>query len=77
MFEYLHTDDGLEGGTPEQLGFSLAKACPEVKKCVASCKHIAETARHHNNFQNVRPTLLLFILYPNKHNLNSLIHSGE
>uniref|UniRef100_A0A3Q3M0U5 Cholinergic receptor, nicotinic, gamma n=1 Tax=Mastacembelus armatus TaxID=205130 RepID=A0A3Q3M0U5_9TELE len=35
--------DGLEGGTAEQLSISLAKASPEVKQCVASCKHIAET----------------------------------
>lgn len=62
MHEYLHTDDGLEGGTSEQLAISLAKVSPEVKKCVASCKHIAETARQHNNFQNVRSTFLF--IYP-------------
>lgn len=45
--------DGLEAGTAEQLGASLAKASPELKQCVASCKHIAETARQQNNFQNV------------------------
>ncbi|XP_056912582.1 acetylcholine receptor subunit gamma [Takifugu flavidus] len=50
VLEKLH--DGLDGGTPEQLGISLAKASPEVKKCVASCKHIAETARQQSNFQN-------------------------
>uniref|UniRef100_H3C0J7 Cholinergic receptor, nicotinic, gamma n=1 Tax=Tetraodon nigroviridis TaxID=99883 RepID=H3C0J7_TETNG len=50
VLEKLH--EGLDGGTPEQLSISLAKASPEVKKCVASCKHIAETARQHNNFQN-------------------------
>ncbi|XP_047445700.1 acetylcholine receptor subunit gamma [Mugil cephalus] len=43
---------GLEGGTAEQLSTSLAKASPELKQCVASCKHIAETARQQNNFQN-------------------------
>uniref|UniRef100_A0A8D3C169 Cholinergic receptor, nicotinic, gamma n=1 Tax=Scophthalmus maximus TaxID=52904 RepID=A0A8D3C169_SCOMX len=50
VLEKLH--DGLDGGTAEQLGTSLAKASPELKQCVASCKHIAETARQHNNFQN-------------------------
>ncbi|XP_028283514.1 acetylcholine receptor subunit gamma [Parambassis ranga] len=44
--------DGLEGGTAEQLSTSLAKASPELKQCVASCKHIAETARQQSNFQN-------------------------
>ncbi|KAM9845068.1 acetylcholine receptor subunit gamma [Aulostomus maculatus] len=44
--------EGLEGGTAEQLGVSLAKAAPELKQCVASCKHIAETARQQNIFQN-------------------------
>uniref|UniRef100_A0A671WMC4 Cholinergic receptor, nicotinic, gamma n=1 Tax=Sparus aurata TaxID=8175 RepID=A0A671WMC4_SPAAU len=50
VLEKLH--DGLEGGTAEQLSISLAKASPELKKCVASCKHIAETARQQSNFQN-------------------------
>ncbi|TKS79928.1 Acetylcholine receptor subunit gamma [Collichthys lucidus] len=50
VLEKLH--DGLEGGTAEHLSTSLAKASPELKKCVASCKHIAETARQQNNFQN-------------------------
>ncbi|XP_068605011.1 acetylcholine receptor subunit gamma [Brachionichthys hirsutus] len=44
--------DGLEGGTAEQLSTSLANASPDLKKCVASCKHIAETARQQKNFQN-------------------------
>lgn len=48
------TDEGLEGGTPEQISTSLAKASPELRKCVASCKHIAESTRQQNNFQNVR-----------------------
>lgn len=52
----LSTDDGLDGATTEQLSISLAKASPEVRKCVASCKHIAETARQQNNFQNVSYT---------------------
>ncbi|XP_034469198.1 acetylcholine receptor subunit gamma isoform X2 [Hippoglossus hippoglossus] len=50
VLEKLH--DGMEGGTAEQLGASLANASPELKQCVASCKHIAETARQKNNFQN-------------------------
>ncbi|TNN67801.1 Acetylcholine receptor subunit gamma [Liparis tanakae] len=44
--------DGLEGGTAEQLGAGLAKASPQLKQCVSSCKHIAETARQQNHFQN-------------------------
>ncbi|XP_053739694.1 acetylcholine receptor subunit gamma [Synchiropus splendidus] len=44
--------EGLAGGTAEQLTASLAKASPELRQCVASCKHIAETARQQNNFQN-------------------------
>ncbi|XP_029929900.1 acetylcholine receptor subunit gamma [Myripristis murdjan] len=50
VLEKLH--DGLEGGTAEQLEVSLAKASPELKQCVESCKHIAETARQQNNFQS-------------------------
>ncbi|XP_068196327.1 acetylcholine receptor subunit gamma [Antennarius striatus] len=50
VLEKLH--DGLEGGTAEQLSANLAKASPELNKCVASCKHIAETTRKQNNFQN-------------------------
>ncbi|KAM8727727.1 acetylcholine receptor subunit gamma [Acanthopagrus schlegelii] len=50
VLEKLH--DGLEEGTAEHLSISLAKASPELKKCVASCKHIAETARQQSNFQN-------------------------
>ncbi|XP_075953454.1 acetylcholine receptor subunit gamma [Anarhichas minor] len=45
-------NDGLEGGTAEQLSASLVKASPQLKQCVSSCKHIAETARQQNNFQN-------------------------
>lgn len=52
----LYTDDGLEAGTAEQLSTSLAKASPDLKKCVASCKHIAEAARQQSNFQNVSST---------------------
>uniref|UniRef100_A0A3Q3K293 Cholinergic receptor, nicotinic, gamma n=1 Tax=Monopterus albus TaxID=43700 RepID=A0A3Q3K293_MONAL len=51
VLEKLH--DGLEAGTAEQLSISLARASPELKQCVASCKHIAETARQQNNFQNL------------------------
>nr|XP_057922810.1 acetylcholine receptor subunit gamma [Doryrhamphus excisus] len=50
VFEKLN--EGLEGGTSQRLSLSLAKAAPELKQCVASCKHIAETRRQHNNFQN-------------------------
>ncbi|XP_038575179.1 acetylcholine receptor subunit gamma isoform X1 [Micropterus salmoides] len=50
VLEKLH--DGLEGGTAEQLSVSLAKASPELKQCVSSCKHIAETAKQQSNFQN-------------------------
>uniref|UniRef100_A0A8D3CUN2 Cholinergic receptor, nicotinic, gamma n=1 Tax=Scophthalmus maximus TaxID=52904 RepID=A0A8D3CUN2_SCOMX len=56
MFARLKERNGLMKSVleklPEQLGTSLAKASPELKQCVASCKHIAETARQHNNFQN-------------------------
>ncbi|XP_077413740.1 acetylcholine receptor subunit gamma [Vanacampus margaritifer] len=44
-------DKGLEEGTAELLSLSLAKAAPELKQCIASCKHIAETTRQQNNFQ--------------------------
>ncbi|XP_041848635.1 acetylcholine receptor subunit gamma [Melanotaenia boesemani] len=50
VLEKLH--DGIKGGTAEQLGTSLAQASPELKQCVASCKHIAETARQQSNFQS-------------------------
>ncbi|KAM6989300.1 acetylcholine receptor subunit gamma [Tautogolabrus adspersus] len=45
-------NSGLEGGTAEQISASLARASPQLRQCVASCKHIAETARQQNNFQN-------------------------
>ncbi|XP_044223723.1 acetylcholine receptor subunit gamma [Thunnus albacares] len=50
VMEKLH--EGLEEGTAEELSASLAKVSPELRQCVASCKHIAETARHQKNFQN-------------------------
>ncbi|KAK1878669.1 Acetylcholine receptor subunit gamma [Dissostichus eleginoides] len=50
VLERIH--DGLEGGSAEQLSASLAKASPQLKQCVASCKHIAETASKQNNFQS-------------------------
>lgn len=56
MWSALHPDEGLEEGTAEELSASLAKVSPELRQCVASCKHIAETARHQNNFQNVSLT---------------------
>lgn len=51
-------DDGLEVGTAEELSTSLAKASPELKQCVASCKHIAETAKQQSTFQNVSSTVI-------------------
>ncbi|XP_037314787.2 acetylcholine receptor subunit gamma [Pungitius pungitius] len=45
-------DDGLEGGTAEQLSASLGKASPQLKQCVSACKHIAKTAGQQNNFKN-------------------------
>ncbi|XP_056149874.1 acetylcholine receptor subunit gamma [Lampris incognitus] len=50
VFEKL--PNGLEGDTAELLGASLAKASPEINKCVGSCKHIAETIRQQNDFQS-------------------------
>lgn len=57
-----HPDEGLVEGTAEQFSASLAKASPELRQCVASCKHIAETARHQNNFQNVSLTFAHLIV---------------
>ncbi|XP_068427307.1 acetylcholine receptor subunit gamma [Clinocottus analis] len=45
-------NDGLAAGTAEQLGASLMEASPQLKQCVSSCKHIAETTRQQNLFQN-------------------------
>ncbi|XP_037537615.1 acetylcholine receptor subunit gamma [Nematolebias whitei] len=45
-------NDGLSGDTAERLSLSLAQASPELKQCVASCKHIAETTRQQSNFQS-------------------------
>ncbi|KAI3374997.1 hypothetical protein L3Q82_021527, partial [Scortum barcoo] len=50
VLEKLH--EGLEAGTTEQLSASLVKASPEVRQCVASCKHIAETTKQQSDFQN-------------------------
>ncbi|XP_032420737.1 LOW QUALITY PROTEIN: acetylcholine receptor subunit gamma [Xiphophorus hellerii] len=50
VLEKLH--GGLTGGTAEQLSVSLAQASPELRQCVESCKHIAETARQQNSFQS-------------------------
>lgn len=61
LHECFKTDEGLEGGTAEQLSTNLARASPEVRKCVASCKHIAETARQQNNFQNVRSVFFFHV----------------
>uniref|UniRef100_A0A6Q2XL06 Cholinergic receptor, nicotinic, gamma n=1 Tax=Esox lucius TaxID=8010 RepID=A0A6Q2XL06_ESOLU len=39
--EKIHS--GLDGGTAQDLRASLAQASPEVRQCVASCKHIAQS----------------------------------
>uniref|UniRef100_A0A8C6PSJ1 Cholinergic receptor, nicotinic, gamma n=1 Tax=Nothobranchius furzeri TaxID=105023 RepID=A0A8C6PSJ1_NOTFU len=56
MFDRLKERNGLMKSVleklPEQLRSSLEQASPELKQCVAACKHIAETARHQSNFQN-------------------------
>ena len=46
-------DRGLDEGSAEQLGASLAQASPHLRQCVASCKHIAESAKQNNDFQSV------------------------
>ncbi|KAM9790788.1 acetylcholine receptor subunit gamma isoform X2 [Syngnathus typhle] len=45
-------EKGPDEGTAERLGLSLAKAAPELKQCVASCKRIAETTKQQNTYQN-------------------------
>ncbi|CAL1579769.1 unnamed protein product [Knipowitschia caucasica] len=50
VLDKLH--NGLEGGTTEHLCASLANASVDLKQCVASCKHIAVTAKQKNVFQN-------------------------
>ncbi|XP_056452979.1 acetylcholine receptor subunit gamma [Gadus chalcogrammus] len=50
VFEKLYGD--LEDVNAEKLENSLATISPELKQCVASCKHIAETAQGQNRFQN-------------------------
>lgn len=57
-FGLLFVDNGLEGGTAEQLTAGLAKACPALKQCVVSCKHMAETARQQSTFQSVGPAVV-------------------
>ncbi|XP_016396763.1 acetylcholine receptor subunit gamma-like [Sinocyclocheilus rhinocerous] len=44
--------NGLGGNTAQDLESSLASASPEVQQCVSSCKHIAESAKHQNDFQS-------------------------
>ncbi|XP_066565896.1 acetylcholine receptor subunit gamma isoform X1 [Amia ocellicauda] len=44
--------NGLEGGTVQDLSNSLAQASPEVRQCVASCNHIATSIQKQNDFQN-------------------------
>ncbi|TSY27763.1 Acetylcholine receptor subunit gamma [Bagarius yarrelli] len=63
MFSKLKKRDGLTRSTLEKiwkqkeedmiqdLTWSLAMASPELKHCVTSCKHIAETTKQHNDFQ--------------------------
>ncbi|RXN05309.1 acetylcholine receptor subunit gamma-like protein [Labeo rohita] len=45
-------ENGLGGNTAQDLESSLASASPEVQQCVSSCKHIAESAKHQNDFQS-------------------------
>uniref|UniRef100_A0A3Q3D1N0 Cholinergic receptor, nicotinic, gamma n=1 Tax=Hippocampus comes TaxID=109280 RepID=A0A3Q3D1N0_HIPCM len=52
LMKFALLDKGLEEGTAERLSLSLAKAAPELKQCIASCKHIAETTRQQSNYQN-------------------------
>ncbi|TRY69737.1 hypothetical protein DNTS_035417 [Danionella cerebrum] len=40
------------GNTAQDLESSLAAASLELQQCVSSCKHIAESAKHQNNFQS-------------------------
>ncbi|XP_059419268.1 acetylcholine receptor subunit gamma-like [Carassius carassius] len=44
--------NGLGGNTAQDLESSLASASSEVQQCVSSCKHIAESAKHQNDFQS-------------------------
>ncbi|XP_041954214.1 acetylcholine receptor subunit gamma [Alosa sapidissima] len=44
--------NGLEEGTEQEIGASLAKASADVQQCVAACKHITESARQQSDFQN-------------------------
>uniref|UniRef100_A0A8C1PZT0 Cholinergic receptor, nicotinic, gamma n=1 Tax=Cyprinus carpio TaxID=7962 RepID=A0A8C1PZT0_CYPCA len=48
----LTSENGLGGNTAQDLESSLASALPEVQQCVSSCKHIAESAKHQNDFQS-------------------------
>ncbi|CAL8281642.1 unnamed protein product [Lota lota] len=50
VFEKLYRD--LEDVSAEKLESSLATISPELKQCVASCKHITETAEGQNRFQS-------------------------
>ncbi|XP_023674242.1 acetylcholine receptor subunit gamma [Paramormyrops kingsleyae] len=44
--------NGLAGDMAQELGSSLAQASPEVRQCVASCKHIAESTRQQSRFHS-------------------------
>ncbi|XP_066508145.1 acetylcholine receptor subunit gamma-like [Hoplias malabaricus] len=48
--EKIHTS--LGGDTEQDLSSSLALASAEVKQCVESCKHIAESTKQQNDFQS-------------------------
>ncbi|XP_026781416.2 acetylcholine receptor subunit gamma isoform X3 [Pangasianodon hypophthalmus] len=43
--------NSLEEDTVQDLTWGLAMASPELQQCVASCKHIAESTKQHNDFQ--------------------------
>lgn len=59
----MHLGRDLDGVSAEKLESSLAKLSPELKQCVASCKHIAETARGQNHFQSVSATFIPCFIY--------------
>ncbi|XP_076838107.1 acetylcholine receptor subunit gamma isoform X2 [Brachyhypopomus gauderio] len=43
--------NGLLGGTVQDIGAGLASASAEVQQCAESCKHIAENFKQQNHFQ--------------------------
>ncbi|XP_077078472.1 acetylcholine receptor subunit gamma [Siphateles boraxobius] len=44
--------NNLGGNMAQDLESSLASASSEVQQCVSSCKHIAESVKHQNDFQS-------------------------